>query len=86
MVVGLSGSGKSSTINHLFGVEIAATSNTCSETRSTSEYVVTSEDPTLDVTNLTLVTFCFLSASQNIFIFNLKILFSLTFKIFEIYI
>ncbi len=57
MMLGLTGSGKSSTNNHLLGVDIAATSEFQSTTRSTTEYVVTAEDSSLDVSDLNLVIF-----------------------------
>ena len=40
LVLGETGVGKSSTINHLFGANVAATSSTKSETRSTTEFVL----------------------------------------------
>ncbi len=55
MLLGISGTGKSSTINHLLGVNIAPTSASKSETRNTTEFVLTAEDDTLEVSDLRLV-------------------------------
>lgn len=56
IVLGTTGSGKSSIVNHLLGVDIAKISNSMSETRMTSEFVLTAEDPELDVSDLSLVS------------------------------
>ena len=57
-LVGASGAGKSSTINHLFytGEEdsIAMTSKTESRTNATSEYVLTVDEPDFEVCNLNM--------------------------------
>ena len=59
LVVGSSGVGKSSTINHLLniggeGVQFTQTSSTRSETRITSEFLAFADDPKLEVKNLVL--------------------------------
>ena len=59
LLVGSSGVGKSSTINHLLniggkGVQFAKTSDTISETRITSEFLAFADDPKLQVKNLVL--------------------------------
>ena len=59
LLVGSSGVGKSSTINHLLniggkGVQFAKTSSTTSETRITSEFLAFADDPDLEVKNLVL--------------------------------
>lgn len=55
MLLGTTGAGKSSTVNHLLGVDVAAVSHTSSQTRSTTEFVVTANDPSIGVNNLTMV-------------------------------
>ena len=56
LLVGGSGVGKSSTINHLLdtgeGLPVAKTSATESETKSTSEYVLTVDEPSYEVCDL----------------------------------
>ena len=54
LMLGETGVGKSSTINHLFGANVAKTSSTKSETRNTTEYVLTEDDVELGVKDLTL--------------------------------
>ena len=59
LLVGGSGVGKSSTINHLLNVsgkevQFAKTSSTESETRKTSEFLAFADDPKLGVKNLVL--------------------------------
>lgn len=59
LLVGSSGVGKSSTINHLLniggkGIQFAKTSSTKSETRITSEFLAFADDPSLEVKNLVL--------------------------------
>ena len=60
LVVGSSGVGKSSTINHLLnigaekGVQFAKTSSIKSETRITSEFLAFADDPNLEVKNLVM--------------------------------
>ena len=59
LLIGSSGVGKSSTINHLLniggeGVQFAKTSNITSETRITSEFLAFADDPKLEVKNLVL--------------------------------
>ena len=59
LLVGSSGVGKSSTINHLLniggeGVQFAKTSSTKSETRITSEFLAFADDPDLEVQNLVM--------------------------------
>ena len=58
LMVGSSGVGKSSTINHLFdtgdGIEFAKTSDSQSETRNTSEFVLTVDEPKFEVSDLQL--------------------------------
>ncbi len=46
--------GKSSTANHLFGANVAITSATKSETRSTTEFVLREDDVELGVKDLSL--------------------------------
>ena len=53
-MLGESGVGKSSTVNHLFGAQVAATSATRSETRSTAEYVLTEDCVEIGVKDLSL--------------------------------
>ena len=53
-MVGTSGVGKSSTVNHLLGVELAKTSECQSETRSTQEFTIHGSDPKYEVEKLTL--------------------------------
>ena len=55
MLVGYSGVGKSATVNHLLGAGLASKSSSKSETRSTTEYVLTAPDPDLGLSNLSLV-------------------------------
>jgi predicted GTPase len=45
---------QSSTTNHLFGTDVAATSSTKSETRSTTEYVLTEDSLEMGVKDLSL--------------------------------
>ena len=56
LLVGSSGVGKSSTINHLFdtgvGLPVAMTSAAESETKATSEYVLTVDEPGFEVSDL----------------------------------
>jgi GTPase SAR1 family protein len=54
ILLGQSGHGKSSTVNHLLGVKIAKTSNRESETRSTTEFKLVGPEPGLGVTDLNL--------------------------------
>ncbi len=54
LVVGTSGVGKSSTVNHLLGVELAKTSESQSETRSTQEFTIHGSDPKYEVEELPL--------------------------------
>ena len=59
LLVGSSGVGKSSTVNHLLniggeGVQFAKTSSTTSETRITSEFLAFADDPDLEVQNLVM--------------------------------
>ena len=59
LLVGSSGVGKSSTINHLLniggqGVQFARTSSTKSETKITSEFLAFADDPDLEVKDLVL--------------------------------
>ena len=59
LLVGSSGVGKSSTINHLLNIgakedQPAKTSSTTSETRITSEFLAFADDPKLEVKNLVL--------------------------------
>ncbi|TRY63467.1 hypothetical protein TCAL_11839 [Tigriopus californicus] len=54
IVLGETGVGKSSTINHLFGANVAMTSATKSETRGTTEYILKEDDIELGVKDLTL--------------------------------
>ena len=51
---GKSGSGKSSTANHLLNSKIVTVGHSASETRSVSEFVATSSSRTLNVKNLAL--------------------------------
>ena len=52
--LGLTGAGKSTTVNHLLGVDLAKTSETQSETRSTKEYIINSKDPEHEVKGVSL--------------------------------
>ena len=56
LLVGCSGVGKSSTINHLFdtgeGLPVAMTSASESETKATSEYVLIVDEPSVEVSDL----------------------------------
>lgn len=58
LVVGSSGVGKSSTINHLLNtgdkIEFAKTSETQSETRTTQEYIICADSPKYEVKDLSL--------------------------------
>ena len=59
LVVGSSGVGKSSTVNHLLNiggekVKFAKTNSTTSETKITSEFLAFADDPDLEVKNLVL--------------------------------
>ena len=59
LLVGSSGVGKSSTINHLFAmkentVNFAQTSDQISMTRITTEYIISADDPEFEVSNLQL--------------------------------
>ncbi|XP_046850125.1 uncharacterized protein LOC124443683 [Xenia sp. Carnegie-2017] len=54
LLVGSSGSGKSSTINHLLGTGVAKTSNNQSSTQKTSEYIITFDEPKYEVSDLTM--------------------------------
>ena len=59
LLVGSSGVGKSATINHLLDtgegkVPVAKTSNSKAETRATSEYIITTDEPSFDVSDLQL--------------------------------
>ncbi len=54
ILLGETGVGKSSTINHLFGANVARTSATRSETRNTTEYVLKEDDVELGVKDLSL--------------------------------
>ena len=54
LLVGTTGVGKSATVNHLLGVDLAKTSETESETRSTKEYTIYVSDPTYEVKELPL--------------------------------
>ena len=59
LMVGSSGVGKSSTINHLLniggeGVQFAKASRTKSETKITSEFLAFADDPNLEVKNLVM--------------------------------
>ena len=56
LVVGSTGVGKSSTINHLLdtgeGIPVALTSSTESETKTTKEYILTTDNPEYEVCDL----------------------------------
>ena len=54
LLVGTSSVGKSSTVNHLLGVELAKTSEYQSETRSTVEFTIHGSDPKYEVEELPL--------------------------------
>ena len=54
LLVGTAGVGKSATVNHLLGIDLAETSETKSETRSTKEFVVKGNDPKYEVEGLSL--------------------------------
>ena len=54
LLVGTSGVGKSATVNHLLGVELAETSETESKTRSTKEFTIYGDDPRYEVKELPL--------------------------------
>ena len=58
LLLGSSGVGKSSTINHLFstgdGIQFAKTSDTQSETRVTTEFILTADEPEYEVQDLQL--------------------------------
>ena len=58
LVVGVSGAGKSSTINHLFdtgeGDPVVITSDDESQTKETSEYVLTVDEPDYEVSDLSM--------------------------------
>ena len=58
LLVGVSGAGKSSTINHLLdtgeGDPVAITSDNESQTKETSEYVLTVDEPDYEVSGLTM--------------------------------
>ena len=54
LLVGTSGVGKSATVNHLLGVELAETSENESETRSTKEFTIYGDDPKYEVEGLPL--------------------------------
>lgn len=54
MLLGVSGAGKSSVINHLLGEKVASVSDCQSETRYTREYVLTTNCPEYEVANLQL--------------------------------
>ena len=54
LLVGTSGVGKSSTVNHLLGLELAKTSDFHSETRSTQEFTIHGRDPKYEVEELPL--------------------------------
>ncbi len=54
LLVGTSGVGKSSTVNHLLGLELAKTSECQSQTRSTQEFTIHSSDPKYEVEELPL--------------------------------
>ena len=58
LLLGSSGVGKSSTINHLFntgdGIQFAKTSDTQSETRVTTEFILTADEPEYGVQDLQL--------------------------------
>ena len=58
LLVGSSGVGKSATINHLLDTggdaPVAKTSNSQAETRATSEYIITTDEPNYDVSDLQL--------------------------------
>ena len=54
LLVGSSGVGKSSTVNHLLGIELAKTNESQSETRSTQEFTIHGSDPKYEVEELPL--------------------------------
>jgi GTP-binding protein EngB required for normal cell division len=54
VLLGQSGHGKSSTVNHLLGVPLATTSSKMSETRATTEFKLVAPEPSLGVSNLSL--------------------------------
>ena len=54
LLVGTTGVGKSATVNHLLGVNLAATHEYASKTRSTKEYIVHGSDPKYEVEGLPL--------------------------------
>jgi GTP-binding protein EngB required for normal cell division len=54
ILLGQSGHGKSSTVNHLLGVTMATTSDNKSETRATTEFKLVGEEPSLAVSDLNL--------------------------------
>ena len=54
LLLGTTGAGKSSTVNHLLGIHLAKTSDEMSETRSTREFVVHDSDPKYEVEGLSL--------------------------------
>ena len=59
LLVGPSGVGKSSTVNHLFrmkegSINFAKTSSTASETRTTTEFIIKADDPNFKVKDLKL--------------------------------
>jgi len=54
ILLGETGVGKSSTINHLFGASVARTSASKSETRKTTEFLLKEDDVELGVKDLSL--------------------------------
>ena len=54
VLVGSTGVGKSTTVNHLLGFNLAEASETQSETRCTKEYIVHGSDPKYEVEKLSL--------------------------------
>ena len=48
VLMGNSGAGKSATINHLFGTNIAKTSDSASETRQTTEFIIRIQHTSLE--------------------------------------